>query len=455
MSFQAKPEVLLTPAEMALADARAPGLGMPVDQLVAAAGWAVARVAMRGGPCRVLVLCGPGMNGRDGVAAARCLAQAGWPVVVAGWNCVPPGRAVPFTAKEAARVDLVIDGVFGAGLRDTVPDIVAETLAAARRVLAIDVPSGLDGATGQPCGRVRAAEATVTFVRAKPGHLLLPGRALCGALTIATIGMPAAALDGLGTTWRNTPVLWLVPVPDGASHKYARGHVTILGGPMSGAARLAAAAARRAGAGLVTIAAPDLAPYAGTDPGVIVTNAALAELVLDARRTVWLCGPGLDHATAAATLPALAGRLVVADAGALHGPVAALSGCAVLTPHAGEFERLFGPIGADRLTATRNAARTVGTVVLLKGADTVIAAPDGRCAINDNAPPWLATAGSGDVLAGIVAGNLAQGMPPWDAACAAAWVHGRAAALAGPGLLAEDLAGHLAQAFADAAFFRV
>ena len=433
--------ILLTPAEMAIADSRAPGLGVPVAQLAAAAGRAVARVAMRGGACRVVVVAGPGLNGADGRIAGRMLAEIGWPVRVVAWTEATPDLV--------ARADLVIDAVFGAGLRDPIPDGLAATLAAARRVLAVDVPSGLDGATGQPRGRVRAAEQTVTFVRAKPGHVLLPGRALCGALTVADIGMPGAALDRLGRIWRNTPGLWRVPVPGLEAHKYTRGHVTIVGGGMAGAGRLAAAGARRAGAGLVTIATSQPEHFYAAEPGVIVTSDALDTLLHDLRRQVWVCGPGLEPAAAAAILPRLRGRQIVADAGALG--LAALSGCTVLTPHAGEFARMFGPLGSDKLASVRDAACRAGAVVVLKGADTVVASPDGRTAINDNAPPWLATAGAGDVLAGIIAGLLAQGMPAWEAACAAVWLHGRAAALAGPGLIAEDLPFYLAQATAEAA----
>ena len=434
------PEPLLTPHEMAQADARAPGCGVPLSHLAEAAGRAVARTVMRGRPVRVLALCGPGMNGMDGRIAARLLAQAGWPARAVDWMAA--------TVADAARADLVIDAVFGAGLRDPLPGPVADVLAAARRVLAVDVPSGLDGATGQPRGRVRTADATVTFVAAKPGHLLMPGRALCGILTVANIGMPAGALTGLGQAWRNTPALWRLPVPALAGHKYTRGHVTIAGGQMAGAARLAAMGARRAGAGLVTIAASTPGIYAGTEPGVILDNSSLPDLLADARRQVWVVGPGMDHAAAQAMLPLLAGRTVVADAGAL-GP-AALSGMAVLTPHEGEFVRLFGPVGTDKMAAVRAAARRAGAVLVLKGADTVMAAPDGRAAVNDGAPPWLATAGAGDVLAGMIAGLLAQGMPAWEAACAAVWLHGRAAALAGPGLIAEDLPGHVAQSSAEA-----
>jgi hydroxyethylthiazole kinase-like uncharacterized protein yjeF len=220
----------------------------------------------------------------------------------------------------------------------------------------------------------------------------------------------------------------------------------VLGGAaMTGAARLSAGAARRAGAGMVSIAAAGHGGlYRSGDPGLVVTDAPLAELLQDGRRNAWVCGPGLGQDAARAALPPLlaAGRLVVADADALGahaGQPDALRGCAVLTPHEGEFTRLFGPPGPDKLAAARSAARRTGCVVLLKGADTVIAAPDGRAAINSNAPPWLATAGAGDVLAGIAGALLAQGMPAWEAACAAAWLHGHAAAQHGPGLIAEDL----------------
>ena len=456
-----QPELLLTPDEMAQADRAAAGLGAPGLHLMAAAAGAIVRAARRFGPARTLVLCGPGNNGGDGWAAARLLAQQGWPVAAAAWRPPKPGTGaasmrdawrgavVPFTAAEARRAGLVLDAVFGAGFHGTLPDEVAAVLAAGRRVLAVDVPSGLDGATGQARGDVRQADATVTFAARKPGHLLLPGRGLCGTLVLADIGLPPAAYPPT-RTWRNTPALWALPGADAGAHKYSRGHVTVIGGPaMTGAARLAAAAARRAGAGLVTIAAQgsgDL--YRAGDPGVIVDDADLAHLLEDARRMVWVCGPGLGHAAARAALPALlaAHRVVVADADALGAAAPEqLRGAAVITPHAGEFARLFGPVGDDKLSAARAAATRVGAVVVLKGADTVIAAPDGRAAINDNAPPWLATAGSGDVLAGIVAVLLAQGMPAWEAACAAVWLHGEAAAQCGPGLIAEDLVNALAR----------
>jgi hydroxyethylthiazole kinase-like uncharacterized protein yjeF len=310
----------------------------------------------------------------------------------------------------------------------------------------VDVPSGLDGATGAVRGFAPPAVLTVTFFRLKPGHLLLPGRSLCGETVLADIGLPDAALPAGIRTFRNHPSLWPLPVPDPAGHKYSRGHVTVLGGAaMTGAARLAAVAARRAGAGMVTIAAGGAgAVYRAAEAGTIVDDRPLAALLADDRRRVWVCGPGLGAAAAAAALPALlaAGRQVVVDADALTicaGAPVRLSGAAVLTPHAGEFARVFGAPGADRLAAARAAAARTGSVVLLKGPDTIVAAPDGRAAVNDSAPPWLATAGAGDVLAGLIAGLLAQGMAPWEAACAAAWLHGVAATRFGPGLVAEDL----------------
>jgi hydroxyethylthiazole kinase-like uncharacterized protein yjeF len=460
-----QPEPLPTPAQMAVADRAAPGLGTPGLVLMQNAGAAVARAARRFGPCRTLVLCGPGGNGGDGWVAARMLAQMGWPVAVAMWGAPRDGSdaaamrdrwrgpVVPFSAVESARVELVIDAVFGAGLRDDVPDAVADVLAVARRVLAVDVPSGVDGATGQRRGRVRVANATVTFVARKPGHLLLPGRGLCGAVELADILMPAGALPPVDT-WRNTQALWTLPEPVATSHKYTRGHVTVMGGDrMTGAARLAASAARRGGAGLVTLAAPAAAveTYRTGEPGLIVLDDPLSTLLQDPRRKTWVCGPGLSQEAARAALPVLiaAGREIVADADALGAAAGApeqLVGCTVITPHAGEFARVFGPVGPDKPGAARAAAARIGAVVVLKGADTVIAAPDGRLAINDDAPPWLATAGSGDVLAGLVGAVLAQGMPAWEAACAAVWLHGRAAILAGQGMVAEDLLAHLVPA---------
>jgi hydroxyethylthiazole kinase-like uncharacterized protein yjeF len=273
---------------------------------------------------------------------------------------------------------------------------------------------------------------------------------------LADIGLPAAALPQAGSrTFANLPELWRVPRPEPQSHKYSRGHVTVVGGTtMTGASRLAADAARRAGAGLVTIAAGNRGDiYRSGSAGLLVSDAPLSELLQDQRRHVWVCGPGLGQDAARETLPILlaAGRCVVADADvftAFAGNPDALRGAAVMTPHSGEFARAFGPPGVDRLAAVRAAAARTGGVVLLKGSDTIIAAPDGRAAINASAPAWLATAGSGDVLAGIIGGLLAQGMPAWEAAAAGAYLHGRAGSIAGEGMLAEDLLHALPRALA-------
>ncbi len=443
-------EALLTPAEMAEADRLAPALGVPLATLMKNAGRAVARaVRERFAPCRTLVLAGPGNNGGDGLVAARHLQRAGWPVAVAGpaaerWD----GVRAAFEPAGAARAGLVIDALFGAGLTRDIDPAAAAVLRAAPRLVAVDVPSGLDGATGQVRGYAPQAALTVTFFRRKPGHLLLPGRELCGQLVLADIGFPAGVLERVRPrAWRNGPWLWSIPRPSAAGHKYSRGHVTVLGGPaMTGAARLAAMAARRGGAGMVTLAASwgGAEVYRAGEPGTIVSDAPLATLLQDARRTAWVCGPGLGADAAAGALPALlaSGRQVVVDADALTlcaGAPERLRGAAVLTPHAGEFSRVFGEPGADRAAAARAAAALTGAVVLLKGSDTIVAAPDGRVAINDSAPPWLATAGAGDVLAGLIAAYLAQGMPAWEAAGAAAWTHGRAAVAAGEGMVVEDL----------------
>jgi hydroxyethylthiazole kinase-like uncharacterized protein yjeF len=425
-------EQLLTPAEMARADAAANN----TPALMEAAGRAVGRaIQRRFKPCRVLVLAGPGNNGGDGRVAARYLAQSGWPVTLK-----PVADA---TLQDVAAAELVIDAVFGAGLSRDVAGPIAALLGAAKRLIAIDIPSGVDGATGQIHGFAPQAELTITFVRRKPGHLLYPGRALCGDLVLAQIGMPDSIIQAINPqAWRNGPWLWALPTRAVTGHKYASGDITVLSGTMPGAARLACAAARRAGAGMVTLLAD--VPFIPPEAGLIVRTDSLETLLKDDRRKIWVCGPGLGVAQAGAKLAALiaANRTIVADADALTACAAApanLRGATVITPHDGEFARVFGPQGGDKLAAARRAAALTGAVCVLKGGDTVIAAPDGRAAINDNAPGWLATGGTGDVLSGIIAALLAQALQPFEAACAAVWLHGEAAQIAGPGLLAEDL----------------
>lgn len=457
---------LLTVAEMARADAAAIAGGVPGIVLMENAGRAVARaIRRRFRPCPTVVLCGPGNNGGDGFVVARRLAGEGWPVRVAllgeqGRLAGDAARAAarwrgpvePLVPASVARARLVVDAVFGAGLARPVEGVVAATLAACRApVVAVDLPSGVAGDTGAVLGFAPQAALTVTFFRLKPAHLLRPGRDLCGEIRCAPIGIPDAVLAAIAPrSFRNDPSLWRAalrrPGPD--DHKYSRGSLTIVAGAaMTGAARLAARAARRAGAGLVTIACPDAASAAACragDPGVIVTEAPVGELLGDARRQVWLVGPGGGgRAPEAVAAIRAAGRTLLADADALRGAPEALAGAALVTPHDGEFARLFGAPGPDRLAAARAAARRIGGAVLLKGSDTVIAASDGRAAITDGAPAWLASGGTGDVLAGIAAALVAQGVPGWEAGCAAAWMHAAAARRAGPYLIAEDLADHL------------
>jgi NAD(P)H-hydrate epimerase len=363
----------------------------------------------------------------------------------------------------------VIDALFGAGLTRRVEGIAAglidrmngDKLAA----VAVDVPSGLHGDSGEVMGTAPHAQLTVTFFRAKPGHYSLEGLRRCGELQVADIGIPAAVLGKIAPLlWRNEPALWAHALrrSDPGDHKYARGHLTILGGAAStGAARLAALAARRAGAGLVTIASPEAAAaiYRAAEPGNLVTTSSVGELLDDERRNAFLIGPGSGVAerTREAVLQALAKRrAVVLDADAVTAfaddPArlfAAVAGPALLTPHEGEFRRLFPDLAAvaSKVERARTAAKRSGATILLKGADTIVAAPDGRAVINVHAPAALATAGSGDVLAGIAAGLVARGLGPLAAGAAAAWVHGECAYRFGkPGLIAEDLLDRLPEA---------
>jgi hydroxyethylthiazole kinase-like uncharacterized protein yjeF len=458
---------LLTPQEMAEADRLTIEAGISGPSLMENAGRAVARaIRARFTPCRTLVLCGPGNNGGDGYVVARLLQQAGWPVTLAataapkkgtdaaGAASLWRGPTARFGPKTAGRAALVVDAVYGAGLSRDVDGVTADTLRATRRVVAVDVPSGLDGETGAVRGYAPQALLTVTFFRRKPGHVLQPGRSVCGEVVLADIGTPARVLGKIKPAcFANGPGLWTLRQAGAADQKYLRGTVTVCGGGMAGAARLAALAARHGGAGLVAIAAANVGAFVGTEAGTIILGDPLETLLKDERRQVWVCGPGLGVAGAGRILATLlkAGRQVVADADALTacaGKPELLRGAAVLTPHEGEFGRVFGAIGGSKLAAARAAARKTGAVVVLKGSDTVIAAPDGRAAINENAPPWLATAGSGDVLSGLVAAQLAQKLPAFEAAAAAVWVHGRAGELAGRGLVAEALCGQIAASMA-------
>ncbi len=460
---------------MAEADRLTIAAGLPEVDLMENAGAAVARAVMqRWSPRAVAVLCGPGNNGGDGFVIALHLQAAGWDVRV-GLLCNLDqlkgaaahharrwvGPVAPISPAILDGADLVVDALFGSGLSRALTGPAAEVLAAASAanlpIAAVDVPSGVMGDTGAVLGAVQSA-LTVTFFRKKPCHVLLPAKRLCGQVVVADIGIPAKVVDSIAPmTFQNDPLLWQKSFPqiDDSGHKYTRGHALIWGGyPMTGAARMAARAAARSGAGLTTIAVPKIALpiYAASLLSIMVqpadTPGAFASLIADPRITAFLIGPGagIGAATRDMALSYLvSGRAAVLDADALTSfqekPAqlfAAIRGPCVLTPHDGEFARLFDPSG-DKLMRCRAAARLSGAVVVLKGPDTVIAAPDGRAIINTNAPPTLATAGSGDVLGGIVLGLLAQGMHPFEAAAAAVWIHAEAARAFGAGLMAEDL----------------
>lgn len=489
-----QPIELLTTVEMGRADRLAVAAGVPGLDLMEAAGRAVAVEAARmvAAGVRIAILCGPGNNGGDGFVAARLLTEAGYEVALgllgersrlagdAGemarrWT----GPVVPAERVTLEGCALVIDALFGAGLTRPHEGTAASLVTAVNRsgvpVLAVDVPSGLDGTTGTAAGPVVSAARTVTFFRLKPGHLLMPGRRLCGDVVLADIGIPARVLDEIApATFRNLPTLWSRALPrltaDG--HKYTRGHAVVVSGAMhrTGAARLGAMAALRSGAGLVTVASS--LDAVGANAAHLTTvmiepfepAEGLAEVLADRRRNAVLIGPGAGlgvetrrmteivlASEAAAVIDADAITVAAEAPGELFKAIGRRDGAVVLTPHEGEFRRLFGPMPglASKLERARAAARRSGAVVILKGADTIIAEPGGRAAINDGAPPWLATAGSGDVLAGIVTGLLAQGMPAFEAAAAAVHLHGAAANRLGPGLVAEDLTSALAGVFRD------
>ncbi|CAN7611988.1 NAD(P)H-hydrate dehydratase [Rhizobium sp. LjRoot30] len=477
--------LLLTPAEMGACDSAAAASGIDSFGLMERAGQAVAASALRHFPeaCRFVVLCGPGNNGGDGYVAARALVESGAEVAVfhlgdpaalrgdaakARASC--PAVSAPIEDYGPQPDDMVIDALFGAGLSRPVPPAVADVIervrAAGTAVLAVDLPSGVCGLRGLALGTAFQAKRTVTFMTAKPGHRLMPGRSLCGDVEIFDIGMPHRIVERhAGPLCENTPAIWIDHLPETGvdAHKFRRGHLVVFsGGPTTtGAARLSSRAGFRIGAGLVTLASPAeaLAVNAGALTSVMLREvndaAALTAWIEDARLSAFVLGPGFGIGEKARQfVTALFQRPLVLDADGISSfretPEALFSLFAggktrlVLTPHEGEFARLFPDIAtADKFGKTEKALRAAArahAVIVFKGADTVIAAPDGRAAINVNAPQWLATAGSGDVLAGMIGGLMAQGMPAYEAACAAVYRHGEAGTRLGEGLTSEDLA---------------
>jgi ADP-dependent NAD(P)H-hydrate dehydratase / NAD(P)H-hydrate epimerase len=479
---------ILSNAEMAEADRLSIAGGIAGATLMENAGTAVARaISARQNPGgRLVVLAGPGNNGGDGFVAARVLAQQGYAVTVvlvgalerlkgdAAAAAKAWGQGVATAKPEGlSGADIIVDALFGAGLDRPVSGLAQAMIEAVNAqacpVIAVDLPSGINGTTGAVMGAAIKAEQTVTFFRKKPGHLLMPGRAHCGQVSVVPIGIPDTVLARIQPrTFENVPQLWRdkFAVPRAEGHKYDRGHAVVVSGPSwsTGAARLAARGALRAGAGLVTIASPReaLAVNAAANLAIMVRPvdgaAELARFLDDRRLNALAIGPGLgvSETTCELVLAALTGeRAVVLDADAitsfatspqqLAAGIKARGGKAtVLTPHEGEFSRYFHTLDVNtkagsKLERARRAAALVGAVVVLKGSDTVVAAPDGRAAVAGSAPAFLATAGAGDVLTGMTAGLLAEAMPAFEAACAAVWLHGEAARAFGIGLIAEDL----------------
>jgi hydroxyethylthiazole kinase-like uncharacterized protein yjeF len=480
---------LLTTAEMAEADRLTIGSGVPGIDLMERAGRAVADAIAARHPAgsRIAVVAGPGNNGGDGFVAARLLAERGFRVrlLLLGERGRLKGDAAeaarrwqgPVAAASPAALapaDVIVDALFGAGLDRPVEGAARQMIeainASGATIVAVDLASGINGTTGAVMGCAVRASRSVTFFRRKPGHLLLPGRIHCGPIEVADIGIKAEVLAQVRPrVFLNDPALWEVqfPRPRIDGHKYSRGHAVVVSGGVvsTGAARLAARAALRAGAGLVTIAAPRdaLAIQAVANTAVMVRPVdgagELTALLADRRLNAVVLGPGggVGPALREQVLAALAGpRAVVLDADALTSfggeAATALFGAirartdqpTVLTPHDGEFARLFSLVPKEiekqsKLENVLAAAEASGATVVLKGPDTVIGAPGGRAAISANAPPWLATAGTGDVLAGFVAGLLAQGMAAFEAASAAVWLHGEAAGEARIGMISEDL----------------
>lgn len=484
-------QVLLSPAQMGRVDGAAIRSGIDGFALMVNAGEAVAALVLEKFPQagRVVVLCGPGNNGGDGYIAARALLRCGVGVDVhaygdpaglkgdaaraaAAWLQASRCETIsPLDAFSPCADDVVVDALFGAGLMRPIDErlaaVMAQIMAAGCPVVAVDLPSGLSGASGQVLGSSVVADHTVTFVAMKPGHLLMPGRERCGAVSVVDIGIPQRFVEAVDArVFLNSPVLWRHhwPMMRAHDHKYGKGHLAVLsGGPsMTGAGRLAAMAGLRAGAGLVTLFS---LPAAMLVNAVHMTAVMVRRLddagdlenaFVERRIRGFVAGPGLGtQDQAAALIDALAGTGLagIFDADALSVMAGnrdqwfkrfeQMASGLVITPHEGEFARLFPEIapaqGTSKIDRAVEAARISGMTVVLKGPDTVVAAPDGRSSLSTNAPPWLATAGSGDVLAGLIGALLTRGMPAFEAAAAGVWLHSEAGSLTGPGLIAEDL----------------
>ncbi len=477
---------LLTADEMRRAEKITIESGTPSLTLMENAGRGVTEEVVRRFPrgSRVLVLCGPGSNGGDGFVCARTLRERGYQVRLA-LLCKP--EELPPDPREMARrwdetiepfgprllegAEVIVDALWGSGLKGPVNGVVGQVIEEVTErnlpVVAVDVPTGIDCTYGNVHGIAFHAVSTVTFFRRKTGHVLLPGKRYCGDVRAVDIGIATSVLaDVAPQTFLNEPDFWLRYYPrlDPDGHKYDRGHAVVVSGPMesTGASRLGARAALRVGAGLVSLATSKAAFYinAAQLTSIMISAhdgpAELAEILAsDPRRNAVLIGPGAGATpetrdNVAAVLSSEATAVIDAEGltafeanpQELFALIQQRGAATILTPHKGEFDRLFPELGnaESKLEQAKRAAEISGAVIVFKGPDTIVSAPDGLSAISEGSPPWLATAGTGDVLAGLIVGLCAQKMSPFDAAVAAVWMHAELARTFGPGLIAEDLA---------------
>ena len=452
---------LLRVEEMRRAEGLALAEGTSSERLMSAAGEAVFReILSRWSLRQVTVLCGPGNNGGDGFVVAQLLAAAGWPVRLGLWGdraqltaeaaCQAQlwtGPIEPLLPQLVTGAELIVDAVFGTRLSRPLDAALKEALTrlrqSARMVIAADVPSGVETDSGTDLGAM-AADVTVALAAFKPAHLLQPSASRCGHILVADIGIDATSARQVIARPKLAP-------PTAADHKYTRGLVTVLSGEMNGAARLVATAAARSGAGYVVLAGDTDA----ADTPLSIVHRSVETALSDARMSALVLGPGLGRSGDAEAMLhrlLLSNVSLVLDADALRmaqpSQIKRRQSPTILTPHGGEFEALFGPLSGSKIDQALTAAEASGATVLFKGADTVIASPDGRVGIAGHSSPWLSTAGTGDVIAGIAAAMLGRGIDAHDAACAAVWLHNRAAHLAGPALIADDLCTHLPEALA-------
>lgn len=478
-------DILISPQAMQQVDENAAQSGIISTDLMERAGSAVAAVVLRDFPqaLRFVVLCGPGNNGGDGYVAARYLKDAGAEILVYSSCDIADLKGDAKWAKDQwlgaihplydyvpHHGDVVVDALFGAGLTRVLSEAVGSVAANITQldlpVISVDLPSGINGQSGALLGAAFRAIKTISFAALKPAHMLQPAASFCGDIELVDIGIPQRILRSVApAAFINQPSLWQEYMPrlGAQSHKYRRGHLTVFSGgaQSSGAARLCASAALHSGAGIITLAAPD-----GASANVLAQHltammqvkldslTALETWLSDPRHETFVIGPGFGDLTRlTSVLSRLVEKRVVLDADALSAIARKPSHCfeqfataghRIMTPHEGEFNRLFGEIAADqslsKVDKAKRAAKLSHSVVIYKGADSVIAAPDGRVAVNGNAPPSLATAGSGDVLAGICGALLANGVAAFEAACAAVWLHGDAAKRGPFNLNAEQLA---------------